>query len=326
MFYDTVLSEKKGLKMAPKVSVIVPVYNVETYLYACLDSLLSQTFTDFEVLCVNDGSTDNSLLILQEYAKKDPRIRVITQENQGLSMARNNGVKQARGKYIYFLDSDDIIHPQLLEICWTMAETKGADFVCFSFIEGQAEGPFCQYDIKSLPYKETQTPLFFQKKRHKWKISVHSWNKFYKRELLDGIEFIPRITTEDVPYTYMVLLKKPKTVILNIPLYYHTYNPTGIIRSPITVPKIKSWHTSLDTIQRIYTNRKERAFVLKELMPNMLKQQLNLIKRAPVDKQPELFRAFAEELIDLKNKKCLKWRGHKISRYFLYQKLIREFS
>lgn len=312
--------------MSPKVSVIVPVYNVEKYLSRCLDSLLSQTFTDFEALCINDGSRDGSLEILKQYAAKDSRIQIISQENQGLSEARNKGVSLAKGQYIYFLDSDDVIHPQLLEICWHMAESKNADFVCFSFIEGEATTPFINYDINTLSYKETQTPLFFQKKRHKWKISVHSWNKFYKKDLLKDISFIPHITTEDVPYTYSVLHKKPKTIILNIPLYYHTYNPEGLFHSPITIQKIKSWHTSLDTIHHLYTDQKEREFIIKELVPNMLKQQLNFIKQAPKEQQPTLFHAFAEELIDLKNKRCLKWRGHKISRYFLYRKLIKEFS
>ena len=99
-----------------KISIIIPIYKVEKYLQSCLDSVLAQTFKDWEAICVNDGSPDNSGKILTEYAKKDPRIKIITQNNQGPSVARNNGLKQANGKYIFFLDSDDFIHPQLLEI------------------------------------------------------------------------------------------------------------------------------------------------------------------------------------------------------------------
>jgi glycosyltransferase involved in cell wall biosynthesis len=86
----------------PKISVIIPVYNTEKYLSQCLDSVLTQTFQDFEVICVNDGSTDGSLAILEEYAKKDPRIIVLTQVNQGQSVARNEGMNQIHGEYVCF--------------------------------------------------------------------------------------------------------------------------------------------------------------------------------------------------------------------------------
>ena len=115
----------------PLISVIVPVYNVEKYLPMCLNSILAQTFKDFEVVCVDDGSTDNGLAILQEYAQKDKRIKVIHQENQGLVGARNSGVRVARGEYLYFVDSDDRIHPQLLEICLDLSQKEKADWVCF---------------------------------------------------------------------------------------------------------------------------------------------------------------------------------------------------
>jgi glycosyltransferase involved in cell wall biosynthesis len=102
--------------MTPKVSIIIPVYNTEAYLERALTSVLSQTYRDFEAICVNDGSTDNSLAILESYAQKDSRIKIISQDNQGLSMARNNGLKEAQGEYVYFFDSDDALHPQMLEI------------------------------------------------------------------------------------------------------------------------------------------------------------------------------------------------------------------
>jgi len=95
------------------VSIVIPVYNIEKYLPICLDSIINQTFTDFEVICVNDGSKDNSLKILEEYAKRDFRIKVISQENGGSGSARNNGLKNAQGKYIQFLDGDDYFELQI---------------------------------------------------------------------------------------------------------------------------------------------------------------------------------------------------------------------
>ncbi|MGI2120105.1 glycosyltransferase family 2 protein [Shewanella oncorhynchi] len=97
-------------KMQPIISIIIPVYKVERFLARCLDSVLAQTYSDFEIICVNDGSPDNCGVILAEYEKNDNRIKVINQVNQGLSVARNTGLDFARGNYICFVDSDDAIH------------------------------------------------------------------------------------------------------------------------------------------------------------------------------------------------------------------------
>jgi len=124
-------------------SFIVPVYNVEKYLRECLDSVLSQTYTGYEVICINDGSTDGSLTILEEYAEQNERIKIITQENQGLSAARNKGIREASGDYIFFLDSDDWIEPNALEIL--AQKQRGEDLVCFNgrrvFEDGRTEEP-----------------------------------------------------------------------------------------------------------------------------------------------------------------------------------------
>lgn len=126
-----------------KFSIVIPVFNVKNYLRACLDSVLNQTYTDYEVICVNDGSTDNSLSILVEYRKRYSQIIVINQQNKGLSGARNTGIKAAKGDYIFFLDSDDWIETTTLKI---LAEKQsGEDLVCFNgrryFEDGTTEEP-----------------------------------------------------------------------------------------------------------------------------------------------------------------------------------------
>ncbi len=311
----------------PKVSVIIPVYKVEAYLPACLDSVLAQTFPDWEVICVNDGSPDNCGAILAEYAQKDSRIKVITQENQGLSMARNNGLKQAVGEYILFLDSDDFIHPQLLDICHTLAEKENVQMVSFNFLNHkEKESVFIpNYMTNEIKYIVTNTPLYFQKKRHKHKITVNSWSKLYKRDLILDLSFIPGITMEDYPHTYAVLAKHPKTVILDIPLYYYTNNPESISSAHIKTKNIKDYQTGLNFIIDIYKKapKQEKQFVLHELFPNMIKQQFNWILRSPKEKQPELYQAFANELKDLNEKGWLKPWGHKISRYLKYRKIMK---
>ena len=112
-----------------KISVIIPVYNTEMFLSECLDSVLHQTFKDFEIICVNDGSSDNSASILKGYAQKDARIKVITQANQGLSAARNAGLDVVQGEWICFLDSDDMLPISAIEILYNTAQQTGCKIV-----------------------------------------------------------------------------------------------------------------------------------------------------------------------------------------------------
>ena len=111
-----------------EVSIIVPIYNVERYLNRAIDSILKQTFTDYEIILINDGSTDNSFSIAQEYVEKYPeRIRLITQKNAGLSAARNRGIDEALGEYVCFIDSDDFIKPDMIERLYNQISSKKAD-------------------------------------------------------------------------------------------------------------------------------------------------------------------------------------------------------
>ncbi len=118
----------------PKISVIVPVYNVQNYLRQCLDSIIGQSFSNFEMICINDGSTDDSPQILEQYAALDSRIRIISQPNRGLSAARNAGLAQATAEYIFFIDSDDYIEPDTLEKLFDTARRTGADLTCADFL------------------------------------------------------------------------------------------------------------------------------------------------------------------------------------------------
>jgi glycosyltransferase involved in cell wall biosynthesis len=119
-----------NMQKNPRISVIVPTFNTSKYVAACLDSVLAQTFEDFEIICVNDGSTDNSLNILEQYARRDSRIKIINQENQGIVHAKNNGITAASGKYIYPLDSDDMIAPHCLQELHRVIETTDYSVVC----------------------------------------------------------------------------------------------------------------------------------------------------------------------------------------------------
>ena len=117
--------------MSVKVSVILPVYNASDYLHQCMDSIVGQTLKDIEIICVDDGSTDNSLDILKEYEQKDKRVKVIQQKNAGAGAARNNGLSIATGEYLSFLDSDDFFEPDMLEKAYEKAKGSNAQIVVF---------------------------------------------------------------------------------------------------------------------------------------------------------------------------------------------------
>ena len=128
----------------PQVSIIVPVYKAEKYLHSCIDSILNQTFQDFEILLVDDGSPDRSGAICEEYGAKDSRITVIHQENQGQAAARNHAMKLARGEWICFVDSDDLIHPQMLELLYKAVQESGAGISMCQMLESpELPGNFC---------------------------------------------------------------------------------------------------------------------------------------------------------------------------------------
>lgn len=135
---NSLQKRKSSVLTQPKVSVIIPVYNVERYLEECLDSVLNQTLREIEVICVNDGASDRSPEILKKYAVQDARIRIITQKNAGAGAARNRGVAQARGEYIGFVDSDDVLYPEMYEELYQKASSMCADMV----ITGEVETTF----------------------------------------------------------------------------------------------------------------------------------------------------------------------------------------
>lgn len=181
----------------PKVSVIVPIYNVEKYLEKCINSLLSQTLEDIQIILVNDGSKDNSGNIAKEYEKNNKnRIIYVEKENGGLSDARNYGLKYATGDFIAFLDSDDYIEKNAYEEMYNKAIEENADYVECDFIW---EFPNKIRVDKQYPYKNKKEMLSF--------VRVVAWNKLIKRQLIidNNLEFPKGLRYEDVEFTYKLI-------------------------------------------------------------------------------------------------------------------------
>lgn len=225
----------------PEVSVIIPVYNVEPYLRECLNSVVNQTMRDIEIICVNDGSTDNSGAILTEYAARDERITVITQENRGLSAARNAGMDAAKGKYIYFIDSDDYIDLDALEVLYDRAEELELDMLFFdcSYIFDGIRAKPNRFQRKE--YGDTYVGVEFLKKlRDEGAYWVTVWGYLSRREFLQnsGVRFVEGMLHEDMIFTPLLLLKSQRTSHILRKLYHRRIRPHSITTEPVSARNI----------------------------------------------------------------------------------------
>lgn len=235
------------------ISVIVPVYNVETYLEECLDSIQNQTYTDFEVLLVNDGSTDGSQAICERYCKENRRFHLLNQENQGLSAARNTGVAASRGEFIVFVDSDDMILANYLE---TLMHYMREDV---DIVESQFTVSNEEFLAKS--FKEP-TILFEGNSQEAVKIfpkhvlNVNAVTKLYRRSIVEAVPYIDGVIFEDV-YCGIGMLKYIRKIIkIDYKGYYYRQHQASIMHRTFT-PKNLDIFTVSDKLIDLYSDREE---------------------------------------------------------------------
>ncbi len=216
--------------MNPAISVIVPVYNVEAYVRKSLQSIADQTFTDWECIVVDDGSTDGSGAICDEFAARDPRFKVIHQQNQGLPGARNTGLAVAQGRYIGFIDSDDYIHPDMYQVLLTAIEQTDSDIAMVqtrkvsSLDQPFLPNPPIEYRIMN------REQLFYH-----WfvepfvtKSIVFVWNKLYKRGLIGSERFEDITPCEDYEFNILMILRCKRTVIANQVMHHWVMRKSSI--------------------------------------------------------------------------------------------------
>lgn len=230
-----------------KVSIIIPVYNVEKYLPKCLESVLGQTYADLEIICVDDGTPDRSAAVILSYAENDRRINLISQENQGLSGARNTGIRSATGKYIIFLDGDDWIDPETVETAVGMAEKNNADVVMWGY-------------VREFPDRSDEKKIFASDKIFDesgcWDLHrrmaglygeetgdpsnadslVTAWGKLYRADIIkqNGLEFVDTklIGTEDALFNLQCFGFVRRAAFINRPFnHYRKDNDVSLTRS-----------------------------------------------------------------------------------------------
>lgn len=225
----------------PLISVIIPVYNVEKYLHRCLDSVIAQTYQNLEIICVDDGSIDESGRICDQYAVRDARIKVIHQENQGLSAARNRGLDAAEGEYIAFVDSDDYILEDMYKKMLDKLLNYNVDLcVCqwqYEFSDGRQVVKKKNIDPTIYGRKASlEFARFLYRGNYENGVVVAAWNKLYRRVLLDKIRFEGRIHEDDA-FNGRIMAKNISVYVMEEQFYVYAQNGDSLTNKPFSANK-----------------------------------------------------------------------------------------
>ena len=260
------------------ISVVIPVYNTERYLHRCLDSVVNQTYVDWEALCVNDGSTDGSRTILQEYADRDSRFKIIDKPNGGLSDARNAGLDAATGEYINFVDSDDLIHPQTFEIAVALAKRDGSDIVSWykdplfrpvlfvrhalglNIDNALPRGIKHHFSLENIDSYVTND-VFAHAVQGSGKGIKHPIKRCYvvrhllRRSVAGDVRFVKGLNFEDFPWWSEVLLLNPRVTITQLPFYYYFPNFNSIDLGSKRSHKMDCWIRGIEHTWTLYQEK-----------------------------------------------------------------------
>jgi glycosyltransferase involved in cell wall biosynthesis len=229
--------EKESIKIVGKVSIIVPVYNVQEHIRRCILSILEQTYGNIEVILINDGSTDDSGYICDEYAEKDERVKVIHKENSGSSDARNMGMDIATGDYFMFVDSDDYVDSKIIE--HLMSIMGGADISScgHKLVKGESvdireynEHDYSKIDLSRI---DALSRLMYRKG-----LTNSPWAKLFKKNLFDGIRFPSGKVHQDLGTIYKVVARADRVVVSDAPLYYYVQREGSIMNSPFSLKRM----------------------------------------------------------------------------------------
>ena len=217
-----------------KISIIVPVYNMEKYVARCLDSLCRQTYENVEILCVDDGSTDGSAAILEAYKKQDRRICVFQQANGGLSVARNTGLQHAVGKYVMFCDSDDWFEPDMCQKMYTcMTDTQADAVVCNTIFEEETphQPGESSRRVNKKYYNRDTSEMIKINRKNRFNINVMMFNKIFRRDIIvqNNIVFPKGCTHEDDAFWYMYSFYAKNVYMLACPLYHYLLRQNSIM-------------------------------------------------------------------------------------------------
>lgn len=246
-----------------KISVVVPVYNVEPYIEKCIDSILAQTYRNMEVLLIDDGSTDNCGKICDKYAKLDSRVIVHHKENEGLSEARNVGVRLASGTYIAFVDSDDYIEPDMLAVMHQRLQQDKSDLAICNFVCVDTDGVLVPELNSELPIKDeviSGEEAFERLAEEKYWYYVTAWNKLYRKEFLDGISFPKGKLHEDEFIAHYVLDRCGSVSCVSKTLYRYVQRENSITKQTFSARRLDGVEAFCERIE--YARKKKNRRVV----------------------------------------------------------------
>ena len=250
----------------PKISIIIPVYNVEKYLDRCIDSIINQSLKDIEIILVDDGSPDNCPQLCDEWAKKDSRIKVIHKENAGLGMARNTGMQHATGEYIAFIDSDDYVELDMYAKLLEKAELHNADIVYCGHKQGLKDGTYIDrrdFDRETIfddkeSIEELSVNYFYPTKGRIMTMSV--WHSIYKKEIIKTEFYSEReVVSEDLHFQISAILNSKKIVYIPDCLYHYCYNGESLSHT-FKITKFHGYQKLMKLLLDVYPHRKNIVY------------------------------------------------------------------
>lgn len=257
----------------PKVSIIVPAYNVEKYIYDCLLSLVKQTFKEIEIIVINDGSIDNTFEIIEEFSKRDDRIRVINQKNRGNSCARNSGLEIAKGKYISFIDSDDWVDENYIEQLYNTIERSNSDIAAATIIRKR------KYTQKyRVHYAEEKIFTLLEDKIKASRIPVccYVWNKLYRAEKIVGHKFKSGVFFEDVLWLPEVIKNCETLVTVPGTNYYYRVNNASIVKKKPSIKKQDDSYNAKKYLLEFFKQNNLEIPKKSEIITRRIKYLLNI--------------------------------------------------
>lgn len=222
------------------VSVILPIYNVELYLKECIESVIDQSYKNLEIILVDDGSTDQSPYICDEYVKIDSRIKVIHKENGGLSDARNVGIQASSGSYIALVDSDDLIAQSFIEELYRCCRNSNAMIAACAYCKFSSKDEISASNAQAITQVVSGRELIKQiYLGQAGKFGFVAWNKLYSRKLFDNVQYPFGRIYEDTFTTYKLFLYSNQIALLNKPLYFYRIRPESIMSARVSLKKVK---------------------------------------------------------------------------------------
>lgn len=249
--------------MVPLISFIVPIYNVERYLQKCVDSILAQSYSNIEVVLVDDGSTDESVAICDSYANRDKRVQVIHKENGGASSARNEGLSFAHGSYIAFIDSDDYVSPSMAEKLLDAISKTDSDLAMCNFAYTDELGNITESFSDDTKAGEYRTEELLRKVAAGWTFGILVWNKLFKKELFDGgLLFLEGRIAEDEMIAHRLLARVRKAVIIPDVLCFYRQRTGSVTNSAFNEKNLDSLEALIDRVEFfISINEEELAYI-----------------------------------------------------------------